>query len=515
GCGVYLLLRELKCQPGVSLLMSMTYMSCGFITGHLQHFCWITGAAAFPFVLYSFLRFHRQPLLRHLIAGAFCSFFFVASTHPGLVIGSIYFLLFAIISIWLFRKNYTSEYCSKNFIARNLVFVLTAAVFSVVVIASDVDVLLHITRGNKPGHAETLLHPTTLQSYISLLFPLAVNKSAFFNTDISMRNLYTGLAGLVGIALFFISPSRRLKWAALVPLLFFILLASGGPVKSVLLNHLPLIGYVRLNGEFAYFVVLLIIVIAGLTITQWLTRADWFSRLWKQKMILLAVFVTGFVTAALLISFQRHSVTLGDNGGVTMTGKLKRVIQSVSVGHLLLVSSFLQCVSLILILRATTSPVKIFAVLAANLVVFTWLSLPFTGLGIETKNEIAEKLSSPRGIPAQPLIPLKQSLYDSALRREFVLMGSYKKRIGTPVEDDYPVQLSTNRQFFADSGMQSFINERPWLFLSADTTAGTATSVGSNDIKVLEWGPTHVVAEIDNHGFRFLNYLQNDYRYWK
>ena len=50
GWGMYKVLRELGITNGIGILMAISYMSCGYVVGHLQHFCWITGAGFFPFV---------------------------------------------------------------------------------------------------------------------------------------------------------------------------------------------------------------------------------------------------------------------------------------------------------------------------------------------------------------------------------------------------------------------------------------------------------------------------------
>src|SRR6185295_12161336 len=155
-------------------------------------------------------------------------FLFVSSTHPGLIIGAIYFLIFGLLVIFLFRKTNCRNFYQPNFWLINFTFLLLSSVFSIVVIVSDLDVLRYISRGDKINLTQSLLQPTSFQCYLSLLFPLAVNKSSLFATDISMRNVYMGLASIAAIVLSFKYIKKKILLTTLAPLLFFILLSSGG-----------------------------------------------------------------------------------------------------------------------------------------------------------------------------------------------------------------------------------------------------------------------------------------------
>jgi hypothetical protein len=232
GWGMYKVLRELGITNGIGILIAISYMSCGYVVGHLQHFCWITGIGFFPFVCLYFLRINRSPQLKTFILGSLSVFLFVSSTHPGLIIGALYFLLFGILFIFLFRKTNCRNFYQRNFWLINFTFLLLSSVFSIVVIASDLDVIRSISRGAKVSLTQSLLQPTSFQCYLSLLFPLAVNKSSLFATDISMRNVYMGLVPIIAVVLSLKYINKKILITTLVPLLFFIFLSSGGIFKT-------------------------------------------------------------------------------------------------------------------------------------------------------------------------------------------------------------------------------------------------------------------------------------------
>ena len=48
GYGIYALCKEMSFTKFTAIIAGLSYMSSGYILGHLQHFVWITGTAFFP-----------------------------------------------------------------------------------------------------------------------------------------------------------------------------------------------------------------------------------------------------------------------------------------------------------------------------------------------------------------------------------------------------------------------------------------------------------------------------------
>src|SRR5438045_6426973 len=112
------------------------------------------------------------------------------------------------------------------------------------------DIIPHFSRADKIPLAATLKSPASLQSWISAILPLStVKNDSFFATDISMRNIYFSLT----LLLFLLTGIfRKNGWQKffLYTGLIFLLLSSGGIFKMFAYKFIPLIGYVRLDGEF-------------------------------------------------------------------------------------------------------------------------------------------------------------------------------------------------------------------------------------------------------------------------
>ncbi len=105
GWGIYKVSKELFSKD-VALLTGLAYMCSGYITGHMQYLCWITGTAYFPYVLLYFIRVNKNPIVKNFLLGGISVFLFVASAHPGLIIGALYFFAFILLIIYFNRKRF-------------------------------------------------------------------------------------------------------------------------------------------------------------------------------------------------------------------------------------------------------------------------------------------------------------------------------------------------------------------------------------------------------------------------
>jgi len=503
GYGVYLLCKEMSFAKFTAVIAGLSYMSSGYILGHLQHFVWITGTAFFPYILFYFIRIHKDPILKNFIPGSLCTMLFLSSTHPGLVIGALYFFGFLLIGIYLLRKEI--PFYHRRFWPVNIFFLTVTILLSIVVLTSNIEVLQHISRGQKVSLHEALQTPTPLSSYLSLLFPLAVQNSSFSDSDIAMRNTWIGIYLLVGLLLFFRHSNKKLITFTVVVLVFFILLSAGGWFKTLTYYILPFIGYVRLNGEFSYFV-LLTMILAGATGID------------RHRSIPLLRPLSWICLGTLLLSLAfiifRHNMPIppGD-----WKQKIKGIIDSLSFWHLLFLQSILLGGTLAALTWSGSSKTKLGLAITANLILTCWLILPYTGLGMASKSNRQQLISSePKGIHPQEQKALNKTHFiDTIYTRDLVLLGSYSKKIGYPAKEAYPVTLNTAEDFFHDSTIFNFILQQSWLFLSKDTIPGTTTRFDTSAIKINTFGPGHLDLTVSDTSYRYLTFLQNDYPYWK
>ncbi len=515
GYGIYKVAREFFSKD-VAILTGLVYMCSGYLTGHLQYLCWITGTGYFPFVLLYFIRINKNPIVKNFLLGGASVFLFVASTHPGLIIGGAYFFAFALLVIFFNRKEILKELYHKNFWLINSIFLLISSTLSIVVIYGNVEVLNFISRGTKVSLNETLMTPTTLQSYLSIYLPLPVHKTNFFHTDIAMRNVYIGIAHLIG--LIYIAKISAKKTIVIfgLPLLFFILLSAGSYFKIFAWKFLPFLGFVRLNGEFTYFVILLLLLYGSSGINMLLhKKINWPTK--ASFHLLLFTIATAVLSIGLLLSTKSSILFSRESNFSSFKEIIKSIIDNTSILDLLLVQSIIQIVTILFFRKHINEKIIAGFVLSINLVLITWLTLPFTGLGMMSKNDVQTVIEKfPKGIYTQELASINDADYITPLdESQFLLIASYSKKMGSRMPDQYPVQLRTNEAFIGDKDLYNFIKNQSYLFLSDDTIVNTKTSFASSNIQVRQSGPGLVKCTVFNNDFKWLTLLQNNYKYWE
>jgi len=531
GYGIYLVCREYLAKT-TAVIAGISYMGSGFILGHLQHFCWITGAAFFPYVLLFFIRIYKDPVLKNFILGSLCATLFLSATHPGLIIGALYFFAFLIIGLRLTGRQ------PSHYWPAIVLFLGITLLLSIVVITSDIDVLQHISRGHKISLDDTLLKPTPISSYLSLFFPLAVQNASFSDADIAMRNTYIGVWLLIGLVIFITNANKKIAAIASFIILFFMLLAAGGWFKTFAWRYLPYIGYVRLNGEFSYFVLITMLLAGAYGI-------DRYKRPLPLRILTLVMILTLFVSFIAILA-THHSVLYttsaagatgvpgaigvpGTTGVAGTTGVpasaapdnwrslIKHFLDNLSFWDLLLLQSLLLTLTFAFLQSARHSQPRIVSIIAANLVLTCWAILPYTGLGMASKSNRQQLISTfPKGIHPQEQKALKDTRFlDTSYRRDLILLGSYTKKIGFPREEDYPVELNSTERFFGDSLLTDFIFRQSWIFLSKDTLPGTETRFDSSALHVTAFAAGRLAVSVKDSAYPYLTFLQNDYPYWK
>ncbi len=515
GWGTFKVCRDFF-NKEVAIVTGLAYMCSGYITGHMQYLCWLTGVGYFPYVLLYFLRTNKSPVIRNFVMGGISTFFFLASTHPGLIIGAVYFFLFLILIIFINRNDFTKTLYHKKFLLINLTILLTGCLLSLVVIISNLEVLPLISRGSKVTLEETLLHPTTFQSYLSLLFPLAVNKSDWFNTDIGMRNSYIGILSLFGIITAFRYFTKRQLITFSLPLLFFVLLSSGGLFKAFAWKALPLLGYVRLNGEFTYFVILLLLFCGSIGLDKLIKENKTTTNYKTSGNILTGITIAALIVSLTMLLFKGISVQFVPGNG-DIKSIIKDIIDKLTIWELLTIQSSIQIATLLIFRKHSSNKIVVTFVFAFNLSLITWLTMPFTGIGMMSKKEVQAVINTfPKGINSQELVSINDTKYiDPSYESQFMLISSYSKKIGYHHQDQYPVQLKKNNDFCSKKTVFEFIKNQAFLFLSADTTINTATNFDSANINVIRSGPGYIKCIIRNNSYKWLTLLQNNYPYWQ
>lgn len=521
GLGMYKLTGLWHLGKSVRLIAGFSFMCCGFNVGHLQHFNWLSGAAILPWCFWSYYVMLNHTKSKTVIISASFFYLFIASAHPGLIIGATYFFL----AIFIYKYYSTNRFKiiqqdTRRLLFRHGLLIITLLFLGAGIISGYLDVLPYFLRGDKISLTQSLSNPTPIQSWISSLLPFTtVRNDAFFLTDISMRNSYFSLT----LFIFFLCACLQHKtgWQKFLFIngILFALLSSGGIFKSFAYDVLPMIGYVRLNGEFRIFSLICFILISAIELNKFLSLQKPISTALRTLMFAIG----GILSALTLFSLfkvigSQDSFLFKIDEIVRPQGiaaKLKLLVDKVSFWDTLLIQGIIQLIFLYLIWGSVSNINHnlLLKLTAINLILSTLLNVPYTGAGqtsVKTIQTLVNK--SPKGIPQPTLHPIRTN--DSISVAEKKIIGDwnlYNKQIGNLSEYPYPIVLKTMRAYYTDADESQRYLDKAFLFgeplIKSDKLKITAYSPNAICLKVLSDSGGVLVLQ---HNYYPHWYYQND-----
>jgi hypothetical protein len=476
---MYKLTAHFNIRKEISIAAAIVFMCCGYHVGHLQHFNWLSGSAFLPGCCVAYLQLVKTPSLKNVLLNVIMFYLFISSAHPGIMIGGIYF--FIALALFLFFSNPTL-FKKSNIVQKILVpqagFLLLLLMVSLGMIVGYADIIPHFVRGTQNSFVIGLEDYTSMASWQSLLFPLTTMKNdTWFVSDLSLRDSYIGLTFLVFFLLSLFRKKTDVQQFFIYVALFFFLLSSVDLVETVASKILPLIGYVRLKGEFRIFSIFSMIIVAAL-------EADRFFKQPKKSLnpiqnILWGMMILVVITSvwAVYMSITTSSFFHFRSAIVNQTSvadSLKTLLDHVSFYDCFWIHGLIHLPVLWAIQHAlkTTNLSLLLKLVAVDMIVATLLVVPFTGAGkarLQAVNELLQ--TSPKGIPIPPLQSIYQNDTLPTFQNEWIGSWSmFNKQIGSIKEVPYPIQLKNRKALYEDSSRrnQKAYFCKPFLFVKGN-----------------------------------------------
>ncbi|MFH0865397.1 MAG: YfhO family protein [Bacteroidota bacterium] len=407
GTGMYFLGRVLCLTKGASFLIASAYMFSGFIIGNAQHFTWIISAAWIPYIISYYLKFTNSKKYTDALITGFFMYLLISGGYPAFAVILCYFLLLLFIYFstgTAKRKEWRNLF---QYVKLNFVFLISALLFSAVVLVSVTEVTAYITRGIKLPLEVALFNPLSPQCLVSFVLPFAAIKDmAFFNTDLSMTNIYFGLL----IFIFFIF-SLFIKKSSLVKVFFwwgiFCLAAALGeylPVRKLLYDYLPMMGFFRFPSLFRLFSIISFLIAAGFAFD------NYFNSFQKKKNILLFILfpLLLFLMAAIVYSRMKGYLTITDfiKNDLFISSERSIIWQHIAFQSAVQILFLILMVLVLLKVKDAFLKKRFFIIIAcADLIFASWLNEPYTTYShiFSTKNTKEISNTFPVGFPLPSL----------------------------------------------------------------------------------------------------------------
>ena len=265
GLGMYKLAKYFfKCKK-TSFILGLSYALSGFMVGSSQLMVFLIAVTWFPWCVYALANFFKTYKLKYQLLGALFMALFITGASPSYTIILAYIVIaYFIYHLLLQRKAKTNI---KKILLGGTVMLIVLVVLILPYINSFLEFVPYFNRVDKLAYNGFLLdNPFTPISYISFLLPHAViAKSDWFNiTDLSLRNGYFGLLGLMAFLSTFLSTITRFKIILLVGVVLSLLLSAGDETYFFqYLYHLPGFGVFRHPSMFRAFTIFCCLLLAG------------------------------------------------------------------------------------------------------------------------------------------------------------------------------------------------------------------------------------------------------------
>ena len=518
GIGMYTLTGIWQLDKRVRIIAGVAFMCCGYNIGHLQHFNWLSGAAFLPWCFWSYLLLLKKISAKNTLQAVLLFYLLVTSAHPGITIGAFYF--FFIVLIFYFFKN--EELLSvkvrvKKWGYTHLILVILFLLLSAGMITGYLDIIPFFVRGEKISLADSLLNPTNLQSWASILLPFSIVKNdTFFNTDISMRNCYFSLSLLLFFILACFSKKNGWQKFLLTAGLLFTLLSAGGIFKTLAYKFIPLIGYVRLNGEFRIFSLLCFIIIAAIELDKFIgTKSSFAGGIKYCYYFIEAVLFASIIIGLYKAISSKHSVAFDFEDIMqqnTIALKLKALVDAISFYDTIWIQGFIQlflswgvkwCIRF-------GNVDLLMKIVVADMIITSLINIPFTGVGKASVAQVQTILNkSPKGIPLPALQPVKNNDTSTIQQKEMIGDWSmYNKQIGVKKQVAYPIILKNMNSYFLNIERISNNNflDKPFIFIE--------DAKNDSSLIIEKFSPNKIVTHFTANSLSQLILQQNYYPHW-
>lgn len=505
GLGMYWLGNVLKFQNWTSFAIGCMFMCSGFFIGNLQHINFITCAAFLPWFIGFWLKFQNQPTQKNILLCGTSAYLLCSGGHPAIPMATGYFTFFFTV-FYLF--NFIKKNTLLSFVKFQIFLILIILIFLFPILYSYISIEPFYTRfepANQPNNINTGF---TLQSYISFIFPFStIKNSAWFETDVSMRNAYFSLAGFIFFIIYLIKfHKNKISQLFLFSGLIMLLFSSGGLTKIIIFENLPGLEYIRTNGEFRIFSIFSFIICSAFALDKFILTFS-YPHLYFRKKIKLILFFIIICLGFLLILFFQSPLEIGSKPIVEI---IKYLIDTINFNTTVFISLiiFLFICMLYFLSFLIKGNFKVFflVIIVIDLIINSWLMLPITGV---SKTSVAEVQSiinkSPEGFPnptTKKINKIKLSDEETALIGNF----QWYAKDFQHSQMDYPSQLKS---------YSSFLNSKDTLLIKSKIFSFLTSENKENKITISSFNPNNYQFKINTSTQDTLVVLQNNFPGWE
>lgn len=308
GLGMYKLSCYIHQCKKTAFILGLSYALSGFMVGSSQLMVFLIGVAWLPWCILYLLKFFNTLNYKYVLATAVFVAMQTTGASPAYTIILTYiFVGIFIYFFWKYRQEFSAL---KKGLLGGFLLVVTMALLLLPYIQSFLEFLPYFNRGDKLAYQGFLIqNPFVFANYISFLFPYTViSNSEWFNiTDLTLRNAYIGIIGLLGLVFTLIQFKKRNQYffPLLICFITSLILALGDEFFIYkYLYHLPGFGLFRHPSFFRGYAMFCMLLLSGFSLKNIITT-DVFSKIEKGVIVFGGVIIIVFV----FVAYSKTSTT--------------------------------------------------------------------------------------------------------------------------------------------------------------------------------------------------------------
>lgn len=550
GMGMYFLSLAFQKNRTIAFVIGSSYMLGGFFVSHVQHFYAIIGAAWLPFIILNYYKmFEEKSYIRALYAAVFMFLNLTGGNHTFSIILFYLFLTLLVYFIYQSVKGKRKEEI-KKYILLNFVFGISTLLMISVVIIAYMQTAPYVSRLSGMLYEKAAVCPLSPQSLLSFLLPFStVNGQEFFNTDPSMSNMHFGIGMIPFIILFLFHKKDRLDYF-LLSFASICLLASFGnytPVHKFIFDYIPLMNLFRFPSYFSLFTVLILLILAGKKMEEFILDPDKFKKTLFNSFALTGMIITIFII---------YSIIRNQGKSFFFLNEYLNIFEFLSASSLyqnIILQGSIQLTFILLILytikRYNQKWLSIFSILTfINLFISVQLNIGYVGFSPASPKELKDYIAT---LPKDHPIPAKNNIVENTeeIGQKHGLYRNtsiFHKRVGADVfnsyafsnyallKDSFPHLYNSmlnneliyfSKNVLAESKLRttdtSNINHKTIVLSNDDHTKAVsfllntkADSTGNNSYEIKHFSPNEITASTITETNQVLTILQSNYTGW-
>lgn len=539
GIGMKLLSGYFLKDEKAAFFSGLIYMLSGYLTAHAQELYTINSFALVPIIIYQYLRFKDSLTYQRALLFIFFIFILLTSGYQAHSFMLLYLLIALLLCavIEFFKEKRIDKI--KRFLLFHVGFVVLIVALLLPIIISAYQVFPFVQRLNSGVGLETLsILSFSPQSLISLLLPFAsIRDIDFFNTDLSMTNLYFGVIALVFLLVSITKIRRKSIFFVIFIFGLVSLIASFGdytPFREMLFKYVPFMNMFRGSAFFRLYTLIAFVISAGFV----------FSDIKRyKKSLLLAISAVSLVLVVFIV-FSLQNLQLAnlsffnpDLKWLDILAKESSFYENIFVqGIIQLLFLFVFC---LLLIKNRASYRNILGLVILDLFLAVQLNVYTTTVSKFEPKSVNDYLSSqPAGFPVPERLKIseskdKQSSFGPLWRNTNI----FSKRVSGDAFNSFFLDkteifrdslfvlrdsISENELLYFSTDIQALSNINRITFTSKtlfieDSIVNNLKIVSSdepNEYSITEFSPTKIVVRTKVLSESLLTLIQTNYPGW-